>query len=64
MNLTKTLYKTVIFHPSSHTLSKKLNNFLQESKKLNVSTGINAVINFYNISITLVCNIIFPPFSF
>ena len=38
---------------------KKLNNVLQERKKLNVPTGINAIVNFYNISKTLVYNITF-----
>ena len=43
---------------------KKLNHVLQESNKLNVPTGINAIINFYNISQTLATNITFPAFSF
>ena len=36
---------------------KKLNNVLQESKKLNVPTGINVIINFYDRSKMLVFNI-------
>ena len=43
---------------------KKLNDVLQESKKLNVPMGINILINFYNINKMLAYNITFPPFSF
>ena len=41
----------------SHSIKKKINNVLQESKKLSAPTGINAIINFYDISKTLVYNI-------
>ena len=41
----------------SHSIKKKINNVLQESRKLNAPTGINSIINFYDISKTLVYNI-------
>ena len=51
------IWKLLYFILHLRPYQKILNNVLQKSKKLNVPTEINAIINFYNISKMLIYNI-------